>query len=331
MDQFRVQVNPGEGDLTVGLVSGVQSKNPSIRNHILSLKPDKYLEIIGTHFVCGTFDVSGTVQEVESMIPDEGTMLVFKREGQPAWGGDRLLERIRKGGATVFIAADDAFHLAHGAEYLPPTGPLRSKFKYIASPLFKPESLLGRRVRLLSVGRTGVLYLGRSGQPDRKRTDIRPGQKVKFRVHAPGFEPPFEKVTSVSCVAFTPEGKMAATLQPRGVDIPGGHVQEGEGTIEEVTKREALEEAAITLRNVRTAMVIESDYYGPLPEQLTYLVTVAAEVAEVLPFAPTSDSFDRFFLHAEEFLDKYTAGDKKTMREEIERAYEITFGEREGG
>lgn len=52
-------------------------------------------------------------------------------------------------------------------------------------------------------------------------------------------------ITAVSVVAFTETGKFIAILQPRGLCIPGGHI-ESEETPEQAVYREALEEAAIS-------------------------------------------------------------------------------------
>jgi 8-oxo-dGTP diphosphatase len=102
------------------------------------------------------------------------------------------------------------------------------------------------------------------------------------------FRPPFDKVTSVGVVPFTDDGLIVAALLQRGVDLPGDHVQEGERTIEEVARREALEEAGITLREVHVAEVLQSDYYGP--DDLTYMVLTTAFVDEYRPFAPNEES-----------------------------------------
>ncbi len=80
---------------------------------------------------------------------------------------------------------------------------------------------------------------------DRRRTDVADERAVTFVQLGPGFVPPFEQVTSVSVVPFADDGRMVAALLRRGVDLPGGHVQEGETSVEQVARREATEEADI--------------------------------------------------------------------------------------
>ena len=142
------------------------------------------------------------------------------------------------------------------------------------------------------------------------------------------FHPPFDKVTSVAVVPFTDEGLIVAALLQRGVDLPGGHVQEGERTIEEVARREALEEAGITLREVHAAEVLQSDYYGP--DDLTYMVLTTAFVDEYRPFAPNEESQGRLTLSVEEFLERFTAGDVEGMRHLIAAAHTVLFAGKAG-
>ncbi len=149
---------------------------------------------------------------------------------------------------------------------------------------------------------------------DRRRTDVADGRAVTFVQLGPDFVPPFEQVTSVSVVPFADDGRSVAALLRRGVDLPGGHVQEGETSVEQVARREAMEEAGIGLRDIRVVLVIQSDYYGTAPEDLTYMVMVAARVDAYHKFAPNEESSGRVVLDGEEFLRRYTAGDTEAMR-----------------
>src|SRR5438067_10525337 len=158
---------------------------------------------------------------------------------------------------------------------------------------------------------------------DRRRTVVVRGQMSNIVPLGATFRPPFDKVTSVGVVPFTDDGLIVAALLQRGVDLPGGHVQEGERTIEEVARREALEEAGITLREVHVAEVLQSDYYGP--DDLTYMVLTTAFVDEYRLFAPTEESQGRFTLSVEEFLGRYTAGDVEGMRHLVGAAHETLF------
>lgn len=157
---------------------------------------------------------------------------------------------------------------------------------------------------------------------DRRRTDVAVGRVVNFVRREKGFAPPFDAVTSVSVVPFLADGRIVAAMLYRGIDLPGGHVQDGEQTVEEVAQREAYEEVRVSLRNVRVATVIESDYYGSAPGDRTYMVMVAALVDHIHDFTPTMESSARAIVSVDEFLDRYTAGDKEMMRAIITAAWE---------
>ena len=163
---------------------------------------------------------------------------------------------------------------------------------------------------------------------DRRRTVVVQGQIGTIVPLGSAFRPPFDKVTSVGVVPFTDEGLIVVALLQRGVDLPGGHVQEGEPTIEEVARREALEEAGITLRDVHVAEVLQSDYYGP--NDLTYMVLTTAFVDEYRPFVPNEESRGRITLSVEEFLARYTAGDVEGMRHLIAAAHTVVFAGKAG-
>ena len=128
-------------------------------------------------------------------------------------------------------------------------------------------------------------------------------------------------------VPFTDEGLIVTALLQRGVDLPGGHVQDGERTIEEVARRKAIEEAGITLREVHAAEVLQSDYYGP--DDLTYMVLAPAFVDEYRPFTPHEESRGRITLSVEEFLGRYNAGDVEEMRHLI-AAHTVLFAGKAG-
>src|ERR1051326_868788 len=119
---------------------------------------------------------------------------------------------------------------------------------------------------------------------DRRRTAIKPGQQVNFVFLEPDTLPALEKITSVAVVPFTPEGRIVAAVLERGVDLPGGHMQETEQSIEETARREVMEEVGVTLKDLFVFKVIQSDYYGSAPDDLTYMIALTAFVDEVQPF-----------------------------------------------
>ena len=160
----------------------------------------------------------------------------------------------------------------------------------------------------------------------RRKTIIKSGQKVSFVHLSPDFVPPFEQITSVAVVPFTDDGRIVAVdLISRGIDIPGGHILESEKSIEETAKRESFEEACITLRNIKTATIIQSDYYGNSPEELAYMVITAAMVDKFEEFIPNQESTSRKIMSIDEFLSEYTAGDIEDMKRIVLSARKAMF------
>lgn len=162
---------------------------------------------------------------------------------------------------------------------------------------------------------------------DRRRATIRPGQQVNFVLLEPLTVPALEKITSVAVVPFTPEGHIVAAVLDRGVDLPGGHMQEAENTIEETARREVMEEVGITLKDLFVIKVIQSDYYGSAPDDLTYMIILTAFVQELQTFTPNLESTGRLVLDIEDFLAQYTAGDREQMRSLVVAGHARLFGQ----
>lgn len=157
-------------------------------------------------------------------------------------------------------------------------------------------------------------------RPDKRRTPK--GHKANFRLREPGFVPPFEQVTSVSVIPFTKDGNMVATDDKRGKDLPGGHVAEGENSPEDTAHRESLEEAGITLRNLRFLRAIESDLYGSEPGELTYMVIMTA-IVDAIVAEPLEGT--RHLMSVDEFKAEHKSLRLAMMHELIDEAYASTF------
>ncbi len=140
---------------------------------------------------------------------------------------------------------------------------------------------------------------------DRKRTELVKGKEVNFTYLPPEEVRDFAKVTSVCVIPFTEDGQIVATIIDRGIDFPGGHVQEGETSLQETADREAMEEACITLHPVKVVSYIESDFYGSEPDQLTYMVVTTAKVKDIFPFTPNEEAHGREILSPEAFLERF--------------------------
>ncbi|BAY13914.1 NUDIX hydrolase [Calothrix sp. NIES-2098] len=162
-------------------------------------------------------------------------------------------------------------------------------------------------------------------ESDRQKTIIQAGQKVNFVDLGNSFLPAFEKVTSVLVVPFTQDGSMVCALLERGLDLPGGHVQIDELTCEQTARREVMEEVGVSLGELKLVKVLQSDYYGSEPEQLTYIVVMTGFVEDILSDNYIHESLGRSIINIEEFISQYQAGNKEDMRSIVLDAKRLLF------
>lgn len=146
-------------------------------------------------------------------------------------------------------------------------------------------------------------------------------KKVTFEVMPYTDVIDFSSITSVSVIAFNKEEKiLSVMLEHRGVDIPGGHVEAYETNIYETIKREAMEEACVSLKGIQPIALIKSDYNS---EKETYMVIMAGRVDEEYPFKAEYESTQRFYLNVENFLKDYKSFDLEAMKNLINKALDI--------
>ncbi|WP_239405012.1 NUDIX hydrolase [Frankia sp. Cj3] len=151
-----------------------------------------------------------------------------------------------------------------------------------------------------------------------ERTDRRPtpgtrAGPVTLTCLGASTEPPFDAVTS--------DGLLVAADLARGLDIPGGHVQQHEKTIEQTVRREAWEEVRVRLGKLTLVEVIESDYFGA--DDVTYMVIYTAPVTRLAPWEAGHESAGRVILPPEEFLQRYHGGDPALMRHLVSSALTV--------
>jgi 8-oxo-dGTP pyrophosphatase MutT (NUDIX family) len=163
------------------------------------------------------------------------------------------------------------------------------------------------------------------GEPaDKRRTPPKStlDQPVNFVLREEGFVPSFDAVTAVSTVTFTPEGMIVAAEENRGPDFPGGHVQVGENDPETTARRETAEETGVTVGAVHFLRAIQSDRYGSAPEELTYMVVMAAIVAS---HGPVPVGMKKHIMTPEQFLAAHRGLRKEMVRTLIAQAQALLF------
>jgi 8-oxo-dGTP diphosphatase len=126
-------------------------------------------------------------------------------------------------------------------------------------------------------------------------------QQTEHRIVLTSESPPFEHVTAAMALAFEGERFLLADLVQRGLDIPGGHVSDGE-TPEEAMRREVYEETGARLGPARVLAYEQFKLLGPKPPDFpfpypdSFLVFFYAQVESLDPFVPNEESRGRALL-----------------------------------
>ena len=104
-----------------------------------------------------------------------------------------------------------------------------------------------------------------------------------------------EKFTQVSGYVYNEENQLLIVKNGKNWTIPGGHPEQGE-TQMQTLKRELMEEACVTLKDVKYLGAVEVIENGETYYQLRY----AAKVLEVLPFDTEWETNAREFVNLED-------------------------------
>ncbi len=124
------------------------------------------------------------------------------------------------------------------------------------------------------------------------------------------FVPPLSETLTAHCLPLTADGKIVSVdIVGRGIDIPGGHIEDGESAIEAM-QRETKEEAMITVDNVKLIDVwhLTSDNAALGLAEKPHILLYKGLVTSVGDFTPNSEVSKRLLLTQDEFLQAYYGG-----------------------
>jgi 8-oxo-dGTP diphosphatase len=140
---------------------------------------------------------------------------------------------------------------------------------------------------------------------------------TRFEILAPQTRVEFDSITAVVVLPFTDSGEIVSITNSRGLDVPGGHVEEGETSIEQVACREAMEEAGIALSHLKLIAYLQSSVLDRSGAP-THIAVLAGR-AELLPDGASM----RAVLPVSRFLEHYAAGDPALMGRLVELAISV--------
>ncbi len=130
----------------------------------------------------------------------------------------------------------------------------------------------------------------------------------KIKLHLPPFTVPDQDVTAVAGFCFQ-SGNILVVENPRGWDIPGGHLEPDETPVEALI-RELSEEASFTVIQHVPIAYLESDYYL---EHKSFMIIYTVEGTKA-NFAPSAEISACRFMAIEDFLWAYSGGNKELMK-----------------
>ena len=136
------------------------------------------------------------------------------------------------------------------------------------------------------------------------------GSEIQVNSLGAGFLPPLKQTLTAHCIPFTPDGNIVAiNIIGRGIDIPGGHIEDGESAIEAMV-RETKEEANISVASPTLIDVwhLTSDDPSLGLTEKPYLLVYVADVVSMGVFQPNSEASERLVLSPDDFIARYFAG-----------------------
>jgi len=133
-----------------------------------------------------------------------------------------------------------------------------------------------------------------------------------------GFKITKQRYTQVSGYIFNDKNQLLVVKSKKTWTIPGGHPIKGETKLQSL-KREVMEEALVTLKNVKYLGAVEVVENGETYYQLRY----TAKVKEELPFNPTHETNERAFVDLDDLINYITWSNGIAFSAQIESAKKV--------
>jgi 8-oxo-dGTP diphosphatase len=132
-------------------------------------------------------------------------------------------------------------------------------------------------------------------------------------------------IWAVGVVPFTDSGDVVTVRLRRGIEIPAGGIEPSDADLEATARREAWEEARITLGRLELAQLARVDRRDT-DAPARYLVIFTGAVQSMPVFEQRHESFDRLVVSCEDYAGKdgfgpySTTADRRWMIQEAKAA-----------
>ncbi len=127
-----------------------------------------------------------------------------------------------------------------------------------------------------------------------------------------------EKYTQVSGYIFNDKNELLIVKNGKTWTIPGGHPEPNESQLETL-EREIMEEACITIKDIRYIGAVEVVENGQTYYQLRY----TAKVSDILPFKNEWETSERLFVSLEKLNEYISWSNGITFSQQIESAKNV--------
>jgi len=132
-------------------------------------------------------------------------------------------------------------------------------------------------------------------------------------------------IWAVGVVPFTANGDVVTVRLRRGIEIPAGGIEPSDADLEATARREAWEEARITLGRLELAQLARVDRRD-IDAPAQYLVFYTGAVRSMPAFEQCHESFERLVVSCEDYAGKdgfgpySTAADRRRMIQDAKAA-----------
>lgn len=138
------------------------------------------------------------------------------------------------------------------------------------------------------------------------------------------FEPmhPFDilRAKRIKVIAFDDAGNVLAIRKHKKIDIISGTTGCDDRNYKDAARREAREEANVTLGRLHLAAVIESKPKDNPSAEASFILVMTARVKGIIPYSEYQEPNKRYFLTKEKLLKRYSAGKPDDLIKLIEMA-----------
>ncbi|WP_177320282.1 NUDIX hydrolase [Lentzea waywayandensis] len=131
-------------------------------------------------------------------------------------------------------------------------------------------------------------------------------------------------IYGVGVVAFSGDDEIVMVRLNRGIEIPAGTVEAADTSLEHTARREAWEEACITLGQLHLVQLMRVEWHD-LAKPAVYVPIYAGKVASMPPFAQRHETYGRIIVSCRQYVDVLGFGTRRDRERLIANAKSAVY------